>query len=112
MGDPDLLDIPAFLRRATRALHPSALDDEPEERPWVMPAQRRTGPTKAERESMALAVVAAVAKGADTFGKLHKRFPTASKKLLRSGIRRALASGRIARDGRRYRPRCASGRVP
>ena len=99
-GD-DLLDIPGFLRRAAPL---GAPQDAQEKAPgWYMPPPpARARITRGQKDNMAQAVAAAVKAGADTFGKLRKRFPEEAPRLLRAGLNLAIRLTLVARDGRRY----------
>ena len=88
--DPFALEIPAFLDRRhelkKRPPAPATTIAAP-----VVPAlpdrQRRL--TKANRDRFAQAIISAILKGADTFGKLRAACPDLSDREIRSGIRRA-----------------------
>ena len=100
----DVLKMPAFLRRGDQV----EVDREDEMEPlryWMPPKQARLGPTRAEKDSAALAVRKHVRAGADTKGKIRRAQEWAAERLMCAGIRLAIRAKWIARDGRRYRSR-------
>ena len=107
MTDHDL-DIPAFLRR-TDTPRPQDAGTGPG---WHMPA-RPAGLSAAARDRLAGSVIAAVERGADTFGKLRKALGDRhSDAQLRAGIRAARHWRiRVQPVGTRRQPQLRTGKV-
>jgi hypothetical protein len=128
----DDLTIPTFLRRGHPDCKIGSGISDPDSPAWVTldltnpkpsnrPPERRKL-TAAFKSRVAMAVIAQVRSGADTFGKIRKALPDYDDRELKSGIRYAEKwmpmlerrgskrkpimhqyQARIERDGRRYR---------
>lgn len=105
----DDLDIPPFLKRKIDQSPAGKQDQDmpPSQAASINLPKKRHKSTLANKDRWAQNIIAAVEKGADTFGKIRKSLPDLTEDQLKTGIRHAKRhwQTQIIRSGPRGRPR-------